>query len=695
MLPRGSAARRPAGGATAGKMAVGRTIGAAETRPRDTARPICVEGWNTSQRVRASRLAVLVDGDAYFHAFVEAASRARESIMIIGWDIQAATRLLPAERMPDGLPSTLREFLNALLAERRRLHAYLLEWDYSLVFALERELLPTLQLGWWSHRRLDFRLDGQHPLGACHHQKVVVVDDAVAFVGGLDITINRWDTPDHRLDDPERVNPSGRPYGPFHDVQVAVSGPAAAALGMLARERWRRATGRRLRPPRGESHPWPPSLGADLEDVDVALSRTDPAFAGRAEVREVERLYLDSIAAARRHIYIENQYFTSGTLTEALAARLEEEDGPEIVLVLPRSCSGWLEEGTMGLLRGRALRRLKAADRHGRLAAYYPRLGPDGCPTLNVHAKVMIVDDLLVRVASSNLSNRSMGLDTELDLTLEATDDARVGVLAGRLRSRLLGEHLGVPAERVAGVLERTGSLARTIEDLRGGERTLEPLEPDEPGWLERAMPANAVLDLERPVEQAESLTTILPDDGQESAIHAAVRALRMTVVVLFVVAVWTWARVDLEAAGGWLPDPAVLAVIVGAAFIVGGALMVPAALLILATLLVLGPRAGLFYALGGLTAAAIAGWSAGRLAWHRGRILAGPHFERMAWRLGARRDLRAITSIRLFPVAPFTIVSIVCGALGARLDRFVLGTLLGSLPSVAILALLIRALGG
>jgi len=676
-------------------MAVGRTIGLAETRPRDTARPICVEGWNTSQRVRASRLAVLVDGDAYFHAFVEAASRARESIMIVGWDIQAATRLLPAERMPDGLPSTLREFLNALLAERRRLHAYLLEWDYSLVFALERELLPTLQLGWWSHRRLDFRLDGQHPLGACHHQKVVVVDDAVAFVGGLDITINRWDTPDHRLDDPERVNPSGRPYSPFHDVQVAVSGPAAAALGMLARERWRRATGRRLRPPRGESHPWPPSLGADLEDVDVALSRTDPAFAGRAEVREVERLYLDSIAAARRHIYIENQYFTSGTLTEALAARLEEEDGPEIVLVLPRSCSGWLEEGTMGLLRGRALRRLKAADRHGRLAAYYPRLGPDGCPTLNVHAKVMIVDDLLVRVASSNLSNRSMGLDTELDLTLEATDDARVGVLAGRLRSRLLGEHLGVPAERVAGVLERTGSLARTIEDLRGGERTLEPLEPDEPGWLERAMPANAVLDLERPVEQAESLTTILPDDGQESAIHAAVRALRMTVVVLFVVAVWTWARVDLEAAGGWLPDPAVLAVIVGAAFIVGGALMVPAALLILATLLVLGPRAGLFYSLGGLTAAAIAGWSAGRLAWHRGRILAGPHFERMAWRLGARRDLRAITSIRLFPVAPFTIVSIVCGALGARLDRFVLGTLLGSLPSVAILALLIRALGG
>ncbi len=82
----------------------------------------------------ASRLAVLVDADAYFRAFVETAARARESIMIIAWDIQAATPLQPAERRPDGLPPTLREFLNALLAPRRRLRAHLLEWDYSLVF---------------------------------------------------------------------------------------------------------------------------------------------------------------------------------------------------------------------------------------------------------------------------------------------------------------------------------------------------------------------------------------------------------------------------------------------------------------------------------------------------------------------------------------------------------------------------------
>ena len=671
-------------------------MGAAEERPRDTGEPICVEGRNAAERVHATRLAVLIDADAYFRAFVETAARARESIMVVGWDIQAATRLQPAARMPDGLPSTLREFLNALLARRRRLRAYLLDWDYSLVFALERELLPTLQLGWWTHRRLDFRLDGQHPLGACHPQTLVVVDDAVAFTGGLDLTVHRWDTSDHCSDDPDRVDPWGRRYGPFHDVQVAVGGPAAAALAALARERWRRATGRRLRPPRGDGDPWPPTLAPDLEDVEVALSRTEPAFAGRSEVREVERLYLDSIAAARRSIYIENQYFTCSTVTEALAARLEEPRGPEVVLVLPRSCSGWLEEGTMGLLRGRVLRRLQEADRHGRLAAYFPRLAGEGCPTLNVHAKVMIVDELLVRIASSNLSNRSMGLDTECDLTLDATDDSRVAALASRLRSRLLAEHLGVPTERVARVFARTGSLLRTVEELRGGERTLEPLRPEEPGWLELAMPANALLDLERPVEHAERLAGILPSESRESAVHAAARALRITVVLLLVLLAWTWGRgLNLAAVSNWLPDPAILAFVVATTFVVGGALMVPASLLVLATLLVLGPVPGFVHALGGLMTAAIAGWTAGRLAWRRARAVAGPHLELMARRLGARRDLRALASVQLFPVAPFTVVSIVCGALGVRLDRFVLATLVGTFQSVAILALLVRALGG
>jgi hypothetical protein len=96
---------------------------------------------------------------------------------------------------------------------------------------------------------LSFHLDDQHPVGASHHQKIVIVDDAIAFVSGYDLTKVRWDSCGHKQNDTRRVSHDGKPYAPFHDVGIAVGGDCARALGELARERWRRATGRRLEPP--------------------------------------------------------------------------------------------------------------------------------------------------------------------------------------------------------------------------------------------------------------------------------------------------------------------------------------------------------------------------------------------------------------------------------------------------------------
>jgi len=163
-----------------------------------------------------------------------------------------------------------------------------------------------LKLGWSAHRKMHFHRDGQHPVAASHHQKIVVVDDALTFVGGIDLAIRRWDTPEHSAVDRRRVDPRGRPYPPIHDIQMAVDGEAAAALGELARERWRRATGRHI----GTVHqpgsdPWPCFLSPDLENVGVAISRTQPAYNGNPAIREVEALYLDAIAAPQHSIYIE------------------------------------------------------------------------------------------------------------------------------------------------------------------------------------------------------------------------------------------------------------------------------------------------------------------------------------------------------------------------------------------------------
>ena len=223
------------------------------------------------------------------------------------------------------------------------------------------------------------------------------------------------------------------------------------------------------------------------------------------------------------------------------------------------------------------------------------------------------------------------------------------------------------------------------------------PLLEEEPGWLERAMPANAVLDLERPVEQARPLASVLPSGIREVAVHSALRTLRSAAIVAAVIAVWSWLVNRLDAAPtAWLPDSALVPLVVVAGFVVGGALMIPTSLLVLATLLLVGPSLGFGLALAGLTTAAVVGWLAGRLGWRRGvRRVAGPHVERIARRLGAARDLRTLTMLRLAPVAPFTVGSVVCGALGVRLDLFLLATLAGTIPSLAVAALVVWALAG
>jgi phospholipase D1/2 len=335
------------------------------------------------------------------------------------------------------------------------LRIHVLQWDAAMVATVARQIVPMLWLELMWHHRIHFRLDSDHPWGACHHQKIAVIDDALAFCGGIDMTADRWDTRAHRDDDPCRVRPDGSRYTPFHDMTVAVDGAAARALGELARERWYRATGRRLRPPPPAPDVWPDGLEPLLRDVDVAIARTHPPRPGRSPVREIEQLYLDAIAAAQRAIYCECQYLASASIADALALRLAEPDGPEVVIISPGSAAGWLEELAMDGARKLILRRLREADRHGRLGVYEPVTS--GGEPIYVHAKVLVIDDRLLRIGSSNLNNRSMGFDTECDVAVEAPPEARDAAAAREriigLRNDLLAEHLGVSSAEVSAEL--------------------------------------------------------------------------------------------------------------------------------------------------------------------------------------------------------------------------------------------------
>ena len=158
----------------------------------------------------ANRAAVLVDGAAYFGALRSSLLKATRSVFIIGWDIDSRVRVVGGSgACDDGAPEQLKALLTHMSNRRPDLSIHVLLWDYSVLYALDREPLPNLNLGWMTPPGIHVCLDDVLPLGSCHHQKIVVVDDAVAFCGGLDLAVGRWDTSEHRPRHPVRVDPAG------------------------------------------------------------------------------------------------------------------------------------------------------------------------------------------------------------------------------------------------------------------------------------------------------------------------------------------------------------------------------------------------------------------------------------------------------------------------------------------------------
>jgi phosphatidylserine/phosphatidylglycerophosphate/cardiolipin synthase-like enzyme len=418
-------------------------------------------GRNCVDEALAHRVAVHVDGEAYFSRLAHCLRNARKSLFIIGWDFDAGISLEPGR---DGEP--LGRLLRSQVEAHPELDVRVLVWSAALVHAPGASLPLLLGADWDQHPRIQLVLDRHHPFYAAHHQKIVCIDDAVAFVGGIDLTVGRWDTPRHSEHDARRVNPDGRPYPPVHDVQALLDGPAAKAMGEIARARWLRATGERVPYNEKAGDCWPGKLEPHFERVHVAISRTTPEWEGERWVCESAWMVADALRSARHTIYIEAQYFAAVSVCDILLASLSRPAGPEIVVLVGLNSRGLLERYVMGKNRDRLARRLARADKRNRFRIYYPVVPCDGgVADLKLHSKLIIVDDNFLRVGSSNLNNRSEGLDTECDIAIEARNaDTRQAI--ARVRNELLGEHLGRGQGELADVLAGEHSLIGTIERL-------------------------------------------------------------------------------------------------------------------------------------------------------------------------------------------------------------------------------------
>ncbi len=482
--------------------------------PTAIAQPFKLQpGRNCWRVATAEKLAFLIDGASYFEAFYRAALNAERSITILSWDIDTRTELFPTSHEVDGFSTELGPFVRQLLRQKKALRVNILNWNFAMLYAMERQWFQSIHYGWRTHHRLRFHLNDRHPIGACQHEKLVVIDDTVAFIGGLDLTKNRWDTPEHKEQEPRRVDPDGNAYAPFHDVHTIVAGEVAEALGELACLRWLHATGERLPPAhrRPVSDVWPIGVKGDLENLPVAIARTQPKFEDQPAVREIEQLYLDAITAARHRIFIESQYFTAHRVGVVIDSRLSDPQGPEVVIVTGIRSDGWLECHTMDVLRARMIRRLRATANEARLRVLYPTTVclPDS-QCIGVHSKLLIVDDAILTIGSANCSNRSMGLDSECNLIIDGTESDRVQAGLRNVRYRLLGEHLGRDATEVEQAERRGLSTIDAIGHLNGGPRRLHDCPCVVAPEIEQLVSTAALVDPERPVDSEQLWQIIL-----------------------------------------------------------------------------------------------------------------------------------------------------------------------------------------
>jgi phosphatidylserine/phosphatidylglycerophosphate/cardiolipin synthase-like enzyme len=434
--------------------------------------------WKTAAAPRAS---LLIDMEAYFDAAMDAMRHAKHCVHLLNWAFEPDTFFHPGPNCSGDEADRIGNFLVAL-AQSGDIDVRVLCWQSAMPVAATQHFFPFADRKKFGGTKVRFVLDGKLPVGACHHQKMIVVDDALAFCGGGDIGPDRWDTPQHLDDDPrrEKTRRDNKDFDSRHEVMGLVDGEAAAVLGELFRDRWLRATGETLQPcPPVKSPRWPGPIPPAFHDVAAGVSRTGAAWKGYPQIRENEALHIASIRAAKACIYMENQYFTSPLIAQELAKRLKETDGPEVILISTEHSPSYFDQLTMDKTRLVFIQTLQSADRHGRLRVYSPvtTLGR----TIIVHAKLTIIDDTLLRIGSANINNRSLGFDTECDLSLEAAGPGSAANRAEitRLRDKLLAHWLGCVEDDLKAAIKRAASVGEALERLRtNGYCRLRPITP-------------------------------------------------------------------------------------------------------------------------------------------------------------------------------------------------------------------------
>jgi phospholipase D1/2 len=643
----------------------------------------------------ADKARLLIDGQAYFSEFRKAVIAAQRRVLIAGWDIDSQVDLLRSED-DDGHPHELGEFLLSVLKKNKLLHIYILLWDFSMIYAFERDWSPVFNHeNWRRHRRLHLILDGNHPPGASHHQKIVTIDESLAFVGGIDLSKWRWDTNAHKVDDKRRTDPKGNPYQPFHDMELMVSGSVVRDLNDLFAARWQVASGKSLPDCEMNSKPdfWEENGDLEFRDIAIGIARTYHNPRESKPVCETEQLHIDAIRSARKLIYIENQYLSSSVIGNEIIKTLKADTGPEIVIILPLKTGGWLEQMTMDILRERLLFLFELADKHHRLRVYYPQFMDAEDHILSIHSKLLIVDDQFMKVGSSNLSNRSMSLDSECDLVITSNENNQVAEQIMVCRHHLISEHLGISPKEYTIREEKSGDMISAIESSNNENRRLSALAHNIDEKKAKNIAAMKIVDPEQPVEPDQLLNHFFgKTDNENQKIN--IKKFSFILLILIVISVlWSLMAmndpINKETIIGWISSPenttaSQISYIL--AFALLSVFGIPITALIGSIGILFGPVWGSLLAMAASLISATLSYLIGHLTGKTFiRRFAGKKINSISKRL-SKRGIWTIILIRIVPVAPFAVINMLAGASHIKIRDYMIGTAIGMVPGILVL---------
>jgi phosphatidylserine/phosphatidylglycerophosphate/cardiolipin synthase-like enzyme len=376
---------------------------------------------------------VLVDGSEALPRLARELAGARSHVHIAGWYVSPEFALTR-----EGERVTLRSLL-AALAERIPVRMLLWAGSPLPLFHPDRSDVRGVRHALTFGTRVEVASDAKERPMHCHHEKLVVIDDRIAFVGGIDLTTyagDRYDTPAHEA----------RGAVGWHDALAVLRGPVVADVADHIRERWREVTGASLPPPKRTRR---------AGDVEVQFVRTVPEHVYDSvhdgDFRILEA-YTRALRSARELIYLENQFLWSSEIARILEDKLARppSDDFRMVLLLPARPNDGRDD-----TRGQLADLIECDNGAGRLlACSLFALGERGPQQVYVHAKIGIVDDRWLTIGSANLNEHSLFNDTEANVV---TCD---GKLARETRLRLWSEHLQRPLEEVS------GSPARVVDEL-------------------------------------------------------------------------------------------------------------------------------------------------------------------------------------------------------------------------------------